>query len=362
MPDPIIIHSKFRTYTVCFIESFAEPLKNYIRRGCFAIVDAAIRKAYADHFDCFVPKDQMLVIEATEHNKTLEKSKEIIETLVERNFRKNDSLVAIGGGIIQDLTAFTASILYRGVDWSFFPTTLLAQADSCIGGKTSINLGNKKNLVGNLYPPTIVYIDVSFLKTLPEEEILSGIGEMLHFYYYAASPLFNKIISEREQLLADRLLLATYIHESLQIKKSVIEIDEDDRGERNKFNYGHTFGHALESVTAYAVNHGQAVTVGMDIANYLSMKQGILDRDSYKQTHTLLTANFPPYEWRSLDIERYIEYLSKDKKNIGSDLVCILSKGFGRLIKQRVVMNESFRESLRAYFASISPSTNKLRG
>lgn len=358
----MVIRSKLREYAVCFVDRFAAPLKKHVDQGCSVIVDAAIREAYAGPIDSVVPKDQLLVIEAIERNKTLEKSQEIIETLVERNFRKNGSLVAIGGGIIQDLTAFTASILYRGVEWSFFPTTLLAQADSCIGGKTSINLGDKKNLVGNFYPPAMVYIDVSFLNTLPEKEILSGIGEMLHYYYYAASPLFDRVISEREQLLADRRLLASYIRESLQIKKGVIEIDEFDRGERNKFNYGHTFGHALESLTAYAINHGQAVTVGMDIANYLSMKQGILDRDSYEQTHALLTANFPPYEWRSLDMERYIRFLSKDKKNIGSDLVCILSEGFGHLTKQRMVMNESFRDSLRAYFAAISPSTSNRRG
>lgn len=358
----MLIRSRLREYAACFVDSFVAPLKKHVDQGCSVIVDAAIREAYAGQIDSVVPKDHLLVIEAVEDNKTLEKSQEIIETLVDRNFRKNGSLVAIGGGIIQDLTAFTASILYRGVEWSFFPTTLLAQADSCIGGKTSINLGDKKNLVGNFYPPAMVYIDVSFLNTLPEKEILSGIGEMLHYYYYAASPLFDGIISERDDLLADRRLLASYIRESLQIKKSVIEIDEFDRGERNKFNYGHTFGHALESLTAYAINHGQAITVGMDIANYLSMKQGILDRDSYEQTHALLTANFPPYEWRTLDMERYIRFLSKDKKNIGSDLVCILSEGFGRLTKRRMVMNESFRDSLRAYFAAISSSTSNRRG
>lgn len=362
MPDPMVIRSRLRDYTVFFVDTFMAPLKEHVDQGCCVIVDAAIREAYADHIDSIVPQDQLLAIEAIERNKTLEKSQELIETLVQRNFRKNGRLAAIGGGIVQDLTSFTASILYRGVEWSFFPTTLLAQADSCIGGKTSINLGDKKNLVGNFYPPAVIHIDASFLKTLPEEDIHSGIGEMLHYYYYAASPLFERIIRERTRLLANRQLLADYIRESLQIKKHVIEIDEFDREERNKFNYGHTFGHALESLTNYAIKHGQAVTVGMDIANYLSMRQGILDRESYERAHALLTVNFPAYEWHRLDMERYIRFLSKDKKNIGNDLVCILPEGFGRLTKRRMAMDESFRDSLRAYFAAIQPSTSNRQG
>ena len=237
--------------------------------------------------------------------------------------------MAIGGGIIQDVTAFSASIIYRGIEWSFFPTTLLAQADSCIGSKTSINLGNKKNLIGNFYPPTEIYIDTAFLATLPEADILSGIGEMLHYYYYAASPFFEKIISKRPQLLSERRLLRDYIRESLQIKKGVIEIDEFDKGERNKFNYGHTFGHALETITDYGIKHGQAVTVGMDIANYLSVRMRLMGQALFDTLHAKLAVNFPGYNFSKCNMEAYFDALAKDKKNIGSNLGCILSEGPG---------------------------------
>lgn len=356
MSDSLRIKSLFKNYDVRFIGDFTLPLQCLVDQHTFFVIDAIVWDIYKEKLKGVIPEGRLLLVEANERNKTISKCQEIIETLVAGNFRRNDHLVAIGGGVIQDITAFTASILYRGVDWTFFPTTLLAQADSCIGGKTSINLGDKKNLVGNFYPPTEIYIDTVFLATLPEADIMSGIGEMIHYYCYAASPLFEKIITERPQLLADRRLLLDYIRESLQIKKGVIEIDEFDKAERNKFNYGHTFGHALESLSDYAIKHGQAVTVGMDIANYISLRRGIMGRETFDATHALLIGNFPAYEWDRFDVERYIQFLSKDKKNIGQDLVCILAEGPGRITKQRIGMGETFRGILREYFNDVLPA------
>jgi len=361
MHNSMIIKSKMRDYSIFFVEYFLNSLKEYAKQNSFFIVDSLIYETYGDRINATVSQDRLLVIEANERNKTIDKSQEIIETLVAGNFRRNDRLVAIGGGVIQDITAFTASILYRGVEWAFFPTTLLAQADSCIGGKTSINLGDKKNLVGNFYPPSDIYIDTAFLSTLTQADISSGIGEMLHYYYYAASPLFEKIISERPKLLADRCLLNDYIHESLKIKKGVIEIDEFDKGERNNFNYGHTFGHALESLSDYTIKHGQAVTIGMDVANYVSLRRGIMKQNTFEAAHILLTKNFPVYSWEHFDMERYIQFLSKDKKNIGGDLVCILAEGSGRISKQRICVDDAFRDILREYFSFLIPTTNKYR-
>lgn len=351
--DSLRIKSLFKNYDVRFIGDFTLPLQGLVDQHTFFVIDAIVWDIYKEKLKGVIPEGRLLLVEANERNKTISKCQEIIEILVERNFRRNDRLVAIGGGVIQDITAFTASILYRGVEWIFFPTTLLAQADSCIGGKTSINLGDKKNLVGNFYPPTEIYIDTAFLATLPEADIMSGIGEMIHYYCYAASPLFEKIITERPQLLADRHILLDYIRKSLQIKKDVIEIDEFDKGERNKFNYGHTFGHALESLTDYAVKHGQAVTMGMDIANYVSLQRGVMSQETFNSMHALLVGNFPAYEWRHFDMETYIRFLSKDKKNVGQDLVCILAEGPGCITKQRIVMDEAFQDILREYFNDV---------
>jgi 3-dehydroquinate synthase len=345
------IKSLFRDYTVRFVEDFASSLKSLADEHAFIVVDALVWKIYADRIGKEISGDRFFVIEANENNKSLDKCREVIELLVDRQVRRNERLVAIGGGIVQDVTAFSASLIYRGIEWAFFPTTLLAQADSCIGSKTSINLGDKKNLVGNFYPPSEIFIDTAFLKSLTEEDIKSGIGEILHFYLYAASPFFDDLIGNYDRIIRDRDRLVKYIGESLKIKKSVIEIDEFDRGERNKFNYGHTFGHAIESVTDYAIKHGQAVTAGMDLANYVSMEMGLMHADIFRDLHAKLSVNFPDFDWCGIDLRRYFSLLSKDKKNIGNNIGCILAEAPGVLFKKQLPLDDRLKGFVREYFS-----------
>lgn len=352
MSDTISIKSILKEYTVFFRSNITEDIVKLSTEGAYFVIDANVSKLYAGIFSK-LPADRTIVIEANEKNKTLDKCKEIIECLVEKKIRKNNILVAIGGGITQDVTAFTASILYRGIDWQFIPTTLLAQGDSCIGSKTSINLGDKKNLVGNFYPPSAIYIDSKFLNTLGDADIKSGIGEMIHFYMYSGSNFFERIIKNHAALLAERHLFRDYTRESLSIKKSVIQIDEYDRGERNKFNYGHTFGHALETVTQYEINHGQSVTVGMDLANTIAFNYGLMTPEVYEHLRGLLKVNIPPYPYSQIDLEAYVDALSKDKKNVGNDLVCILAERPGKLFKHRMLMDERFKAVVRTYFKDV---------
>lgn len=351
MSDPLLIRSLFRDYRVQFSSDIAYRLKGLVDKNAFFIIDAIVWRIYTDRLKSIIPDDRLFIVEAHEKNKSFDKCREIIETLVKRQVRRNEQLVAIGGGIIQDVTAFSASILYRGIEWSFFPTTLLSQADSCIGSKTSINLGDKKNLVGNFYPPSDVLIDLTFLESLSVDDIKSGIGEIFHYYIYAASPLFDELIRDYAMVIGDRYLLMEHIRESLKIKKSVIEIDEFDREVRNKFNYGHTFGHAIESVTDYAINHGQAVTVGMDMANYMSRERGYMSSEVFQSLHSKLSINFPVFDWQTIDYKRYFDLLSKDKKNVGSSVGCILAKEPGILLKQQLPLDDRFREMIIAYFS-----------
>lgn len=353
MSHRITIKSAFREYEAEFVENFVIPLKSEIAAGGVLIIDTTVLRIYKKRIGGALKESECIVIEANEQSKTMDKSQKLIEKLVEREVRRNQKLIAVGGGVIQDIVGFTASILYRGVEWIFFPTTLLAQADSCIGSKTSINLGNKKNLVGTFYPPAHIYIDTGFLEFLSVDDIKSGIGEMMHFFLYANSPSAAKLIKDHARVIKDHRLLTGYIHESLSIKKAVAELDEFDKGERNKFNYGHTFGHAIESVTGYEVKHGQAVTVGMDIANYLSFKMGLMDEAVFKKLHTLLTVNFPLYPLGKMGLERYMSALLKDKKNIGGNIGCILAEGPGKLIKKQVPADAHFKELLKEYFSAV---------
>lgn len=348
----MVICSKFKEYGVNFVDDFTVPLKREIDDGAFIILDNNVFDLYRARLDGVLKNERYLIVEANETNKTLGRCKEIIETLVEKKVRRNQKLVAVGGGVVQDITAFVASILYRGIEWAFFPTTLLAQGDSCIGSKTSINLGDKKNLIGNFYPPSSIYIDTAFLASLETDDIKSGIGEMLHFYFYANSPYIDKMIGNYAQAISNRSVLVEYIRESLSIKKSVIEVDEFDKGERNKFNYGHTFGHAIETITDYGIKHGQAVTMGMDIANYLSVRMGLMDQPLFDVLHAKLVVNFPCYDFNQCNMEAYFDALAKDKKNIGSNLGCILSEGPGRLVRQQVPFDDILKDMIRTYFSS----------
>jgi len=353
MSERMVIKSRFKDYTLNFIKDFMIPLQNEQNAGSFFILDSNVYKLHHEKIDDILPAKRYLIIEAYERNKTLEKCREIIELLVLKKVRRNQRLVAIGGGIIQDITSFTASIIYRGIDWNFFPTTLLAQADSCIGSKTSINLGDNKNIVGNFYPPREIHIDVNFLNTLMKDDIKSGIGEILHFYFYSNSPLLREMMDCYGELINSPGNLLRFIKESLTIKKSVIEIDEFDRGERNLFNYGHTFGHAIETITGYKIKHGQAVSIGMDVANYLSVNFELMEIAVFEKMHNIIKINCPDYDWSKFDLEYYIETLSRDKKNIGDDLVCILSNGFGMLIKKQIPFSNNLKVLIRKYFEEI---------
>lgn len=345
------VKSLFREYPVSFVDDARPAITSEVADGAVIIADRKVLELHAERLRPLLDPLRTIEIDATEANKSLDGCRRVIETLVERGFRRDGTLVALGGGIIQDITAFSASVLYRGVEWTFVPTTLLAQADSCIGSKTSINLGEKKNLIGNFYPPASIFIDETFLESLSVEDVQSGIGEMLHFFYYAGSPYVGRLMTEYDRLLSDRSRLRPHIFESLRIKKSVAEADEFDRGERNKFNYGHTFGHALESATQYAIPHGLAVTVGMDLANYLSLQLGRMTAECFEEMHAVLRRNFPRFDLASVDMTRYLAALSKDKKNLGSDLVCILASAPGKLEKVRLPMDENLRGKIAHYYA-----------
>lgn len=350
MSEVFTVKSIFRNYQVQLIDGFEKSIFQHSMQNSFILVDQNLLALFEKQFASILPQYHHISIEANETNKTMDYCQNLIIRLIELGIRKNSTIIAVGGGIVQDIAAFTSSILFRGVKWMFYPTTLLAQADSCIGSKTSINLGNKKNLVGSFYPPSQVYIDAAFLNSLPVADLKSGIGEILHYYIYADSPLIRPLMDNYEDVLATPGLFVEHIKASLAIKKEVIEKDEFDRGERNKFNYGHTFGHAIETMTHYGVSHGQAVTLGMDIANYISEKMGYMDKETFNAMHSLLLKNLPEINLRQYNLNTYFRALSKDKKNIENDLVCILATENGSLKKIQMPFNDNLKNLIISYF------------
>ncbi|MBL8506683.1 MAG: 3-dehydroquinate synthase, partial [Methylobacillus glycogenes] len=209
---------------------------------------------------------KIILLQAVENNKSLEAMPEVILKMREAGANRGTHLVAIGGGIIQDIATFVASIYMRGLAWTYMPTTFLGMVDSCIGGKSSVNVHNYKNLVGNFHPPKSVHIDLDFLKTLSAEMVVGGLYEAAKICYARSYEKFGEYLAEQPQYPLSSEQAHNIILHSLKTKKWFIEIDEFDQKERLLLNYGHTFGHAIEAGTNFGISHGIAVGIGMVVA------------------------------------------------------------------------------------------------
>jgi len=355
LSDSLNIKSLIHDYKVFFVDDFSLSLKNQIIDGDFILIDQNIHNLYRKDLAPVLNRLQHTIITPSEEQKSYLNLAPIIESLIQKNFKKNNRLIAIGGGITQDITAFISSNLYRGVEWFFFPTTLLAQCDSCIGGKSSINFGNYKNQLGTFYPPNEIVIDINFLKTLKDIDIRSGMGEMIHFYLVSGKDDFNTIKANYDIALRDYKVLKDLIRSSLQIKKKIIEIDEFDKKQRLLFNYGHSFGHAIESLTKYRIPHGIAVSYGMDIANYISYKLNYIPEDLWMEVRQLLKLNWEQASLGEIDVQNFASMLQKDKKNVGSKINVILTKGIGNMFKTELVLTKEFFAWMEDYFEIHAP-------
>lgn len=344
------VKSSIHDYEVLFIDDTKKTLQEVLKKGDVIIIDRKVENLYKSELEESLNAYYHISIDANESQKSYQGAMPVIQELIDNGFRKNHRLIAIGGGITQDLTAFMASILYRGVDWYFFPTSLLAQGDSCIGSKTSINFNQYKNQVGGFYPPNKIFINTAFLDTLSLPELKSGLGEMLHYFIVSGEEDFRRFKKDYPFALKDKAVLKGIIARSLAIKKSYIEIDEFDKKERQVFNYGHTFGHAIESLTNYRIPHGIAVSYGMDMANFISVKKGYISEAVRNDVRELVQQIWEGTYITDISLDTYTTALTKDKKNVDTRLGLILSKGLGKIFKDLTPLDDTFRSWLKEYF------------
>ena len=322
--DRLVVQSHAGPYDVLFDDAGLAELNAATPATRHVILDARVAELYAAELDRLLAGSNILLVEATETSKSLDRFPGYVERLVEQDVRRGHVLVAIGGGVIQDIACFLAATLLRGLEWQFYPTTLLAQADSCIGSKSSIHVGSIKNILGTFTPPSRVVICTHVLDTLDEVDVRSGIGEMLKVHAIEGPDSFDRIALDYPRLLREREVLTRYIHDSLEIKRAIIEEDEFDQGRRNVMNYGHSFGHAIESATSFQVPHGIAVTIGMDMANYVALRLGRWDEAQYLRMHPTLAANYAGFDNLPIPVERLLAALAKDKKNRDDELRLVL--------------------------------------
>jgi 3-dehydroquinate synthase len=315
------------------------------------VVDSRVAELYERDLAGVLALPSTLLIEASEPAKSLDRFPAYISHLVSNGVKRGNALVAVGGGVIQDIVCFLAATLMRGLEWRFYPTTLLAQADSCIGSKSSINVGEIKNILGTFTPPSQVVIAVPVLRTLSGEEVRSGVGEMLKVHAIHGPESFDRLASDYRALLDDEVVMRRYIRASLEYKRELIELDEFDRGPRNVMNYGHSFGHAIESATDFAVPHGIAVTIGMDMANYVSWRLGHGERSHYERMHPALAANYEGFEAFPIPVEPLLAAIAKDKKNTARALRLILPDPEGRIRIVEQPADDAFRAACADYLA-----------
>jgi len=348
--NQIIIQSHKGKYSVNFIQSGMDRLNAELIEDAVYIVDKNIALLYKERLSRVLDSKRLIIIEAREDNKSLDKFPGYVNELVNLKIRRGQPLVAIGGGIIQDITCFLATTMMRGLPWIFYPTTLLAQSDSCIGSKSSINSGELKNILGTFTPPNKVVIDVNFLQTLEDKDLHSGIGEMLKVHAIDSPQSFDYLSCNYEEILSDSKVMEKFIHGSLLMKKKLIEVDEFDQGPRNVMNYGHSFGHAIETATNYGIPHGIAVTIGMDIANFVAAEMGISSIQHFQRMHDVMVKNSNIFRNININIERLMMALSKDKKNSATQLRLILPDQDGYIGIGLYDNNDELVQTIYKYF------------
>lgn len=305
------IKSSIHNYTVTF--------ENFDLRGDSSLIllDSTVRSLYFP--DLHGP---LCVVESDEELKTLETVGNILTFMADHRMNKSHQLVVIGGGVLQDIGTLAASVYKRGIFWTFVPTTLQAMIDSCLGGKSSINLGVHKNLVGNFYPPNEVIIDISFLATLREVDLVCGLIEGAKICAASGEEELSAFLRIAEQLsvpfeTSQTELWTELVHFALKNKQVFVENDEFDQGIRKKLNYGHTFGHAIESATGFQVPHGVAVGLGILMATNLSRSRGNSTGDKLPNfVRKLISPLVPNYVncLQSISPTSLLEYLAQDKK------------------------------------------------
>ncbi|MFZ4411531.1 MAG: AroB-related putative sugar phosphate phospholyase (cyclizing) [Bacteroidales bacterium] len=326
----INVKSNIKDYSIDFYDNF-DFLSDFSSiKEKFFIVDKNVWEYYSETLLKYISEEQLYILPISEDRKNLDTVQTLYKILAQKAAKKNITLISIGGGITQDITGFLASTLYRGINWIYIPSTLLSQADSCLGSKTSLNVESYKNIIGTFYPPTKIYLCCNFIQTLPTYDFYSGMGEVVKLFLMGGIDKTEELKGIMKEGL-DKMnaeSIKKIVFSCLQIKHSYIADDEFDTGKRNLLNYGHCFGHALETSSHYEIPHGQAVLIGIIFANSIAQKRGLLSIENHNNILQELIVNNlnASIEESFFDIEILYAAMKMDKKRVGNELPLIILK------------------------------------
>ncbi len=310
-------------------------LRQYLpETRCIIITDANILRYYRRE----LPDLPIITIGTGEKSKTLKTLDYIFEQLLKYEADRSTFVIGIGGGIVCDVAGFAASVYMRGLRFGFVSTTLLSQVDASVGGKNGVNYKGYKNMLGVFNQPVFVICDPTMLQTLDEREFKAGFAEIVKAGAIKSDTLFAYLEKYyAEALKANHEVLEDIIYNSVKIKADIVAVDEKEKGERRKLNFGHTFAHAFESITR--IRHGEAVSIGMVLASQLSYKLGLLAQADVKRVRSLLEAFQLPVDAGNI-LKRAVSAMKKDKKREGDTLHMVLLKTIGEAIVHQLTFSQ----------------------
>ena len=320
-------------------------------RRIAVITDSNVEKLYLDEVaGCLkgcCAAISSYVIPAGESHKNLDEIRKIYTHLIENGLDRRDILVALGGGVVGDMTGYAAATYLRGIRFVQIPTTLLSQVDSSIGGKTGVDFDSYKNMVGAFHQPSMVYLNISTLKTLDDTQYASGMGEVLKHGLIRDAAYYEWCLDhmgEIEERDSDTLL--EMVVRSIHIKRVIVEKDPLEKGDRALLNFGHTAGHAIEKLKNFELAHGECVALGIIAASYISWKRGNIDEMTFYEIRDMFVGFDLPITYDTLEVDDILEATRKDKKMDSGHIRYILLKKLGSAYIDETVTDDEIREAL----------------
>lgn len=343
-------------YHIYLEESFAK-LPEYLgmlgirnKRLCIvsdSIVDARYGDEVAELLNDRCSKVVRFVFPAGEEHKTLDTVKLLYRKLIENGFDRNDMLVALGGGVVGDLTGYAAATYLRGIEFIQVPTTLLSQVDSSIGGKTGVDFDGYKNMVGVFCQPKLVYMNITALNTLNDEQFFCGMGEILKHGLIKDADYYEWVIEHMSEISERKSdVLKKMISASCEIKREVVEKDPTEKGDRALLNFGHTIGHAIEKLMDFKMLHGQCVALGYVAAAYISYKRELLSAEEFFEIRDMNVGFNLPISFDGIDTNKILEVTKSDKKMEAGKIKFILLKGIGHAFIDKTVTDEEILDAV----------------
>jgi 3-dehydroquinate synthase len=330
----------------------ADLKKKNIGNQYLIITDSNIKKLFGNKLLVLMKKSglktNLISFKAGEQSKNLEIFKTLIEQAHSLKLDRKSAVIALGGGVVGDIAGFVAACYMRGINYIQVPTSLLAMVDSSIGGKVAVDLKTGKNTVGNFHQPKKVYIDVSMLTNLPKRELINGLSEIIKHSLIRDKTLFSFINNNLNKILSkDEQILIKLIKKNCEIKARIVEKDEKESNLRKLVNYGHTIGHALETLTNYKkYSHGEAIAIGMIVEGLIANKIGFLSKKELIKQNNLIKKAGLPTKIPNINTNQLIKELKKDKKVVGGKIEFVLLKSIGTAEHSINASNTLIKESI----------------